>query len=140
MKWMPIETAPKDGRTILVAHQGYTWVYAVSWRKMECDLEPPHDEMCEEPTWRVDDLFAVEPTHWMPLPEPPVGGEKPVTMEDVTETYRQHKSGEALKYLEPCLEMKPKHKCKGHEIADELMFEIVTEPDGECQECKPKGE
>ena len=62
MKWQPIETAPKDRTTVLV-------------------YEPSH------PSSLIDDGFVdaayfngavwqsgfgyPEPTHWMPLPEPP---------------------------------------------------------------------
>jgi len=53
-EWRPIETAPKDGRDVL------TWdgdsVYLASFDKDK---------------WWVLVEFTVEPTHWMPLPEPP---------------------------------------------------------------------
>jgi hypothetical protein len=61
-KWQPIETAPKDGTTILLAHRfwrqcgigmyqkGLGWLHIASMSKV------PHPHLL---------------THWMPLPEPP---------------------------------------------------------------------
>lgn len=76
--WMPIETAPKDGKLILV-HFKSKGVRAVSWDS------PFHDEVTEENgIWCVDDdkhgPFGLRgynddgptaPTHWMPLPAAP---------------------------------------------------------------------
>jgi hypothetical protein len=60
MKWQPIETAPKDGKEVLgydlgvisgMCWNGRWWEWTVlSWS---------------------DGTFATDPTHWMPLPEPP---------------------------------------------------------------------
>lgn len=75
-EWQPIETAPKDGRDILVSF-GSMGIWLVFW------ADPFGDDA---PTlWCVDDnkhgpyplrgySFEGEcaPTHWMPLPEPPV--------------------------------------------------------------------
>jgi hypothetical protein len=61
--WQPIETAPKDGTRIIVAN--YTVVWSdVSWVK-----RPRAGERWEHLT-----LGAVHfaPTHWMPIPKPPV--------------------------------------------------------------------
>jgi len=62
--WFPIETAPKnvpvlvfDGQAISVAQQCMSRWYAL---------------VGDEPVWREDRSMAiVEPTCWMPLPDPP---------------------------------------------------------------------
>jgi hypothetical protein len=71
VEWQPIETAPKDGRKILV------WPYwsdglpeSVSWRDMKRTSG----------RWEGSGLFCTgaSPTHWMPLPAPPlIQGERP---------------------------------------------------------------
>lgn len=64
MNWQPIETAPKNGTKILVA-----WIN--QWKT------GPHIEVCEtgeEGGWFYSydgDQPQSDPTHWMPLPEPP---------------------------------------------------------------------
>jgi hypothetical protein len=69
--WQPIETAPKDGDTVIVYAAHYVRSHGVpaSWDR------DPEDERGQ--CWRVADAIAdrVKPTHWMPLPSPP--GEKP---------------------------------------------------------------
>lgn len=68
--WQPIETAPKDGTTVIVFvppgkyHSGRT--VTVRWTERDIGY------------WHVDDgkrgpfpLRGGEPTHWMPLPEAP---------------------------------------------------------------------
>lgn len=68
MKWLPIETAPRDGTLYLTIEGPYMWVenhpkghYAGVWSWNELRGQ-----------WRghahADDRF---PTHWMPLPPPP---------------------------------------------------------------------
>ena len=69
MNWQPIESAPKDGTGLLVC-----------W---DCTPNPDADFPFDGyalATWNAEDeewnddgggsLFA-DPTHWMPLPEPP---------------------------------------------------------------------
>jgi hypothetical protein len=69
MEWQPIETAPKDGREVLLL--GADGIRIASWsdrfrREMwdtgyasECDGDP---------------IEVERPTHWMPLPDPPRTG------------------------------------------------------------------
>lgn len=61
-EWQPIETAPKDGTSVLVVG-AYGYVLMARWK-----------EMTRVPSrWESYGLGAIrfEPTHWMPLPEPP---------------------------------------------------------------------
>lgn len=74
MEWQPIETAPKDGTWIMIfcpceefpTHDITHWVAKFGY----CD--PEHSL---ETAWVDQDDAVVmrqqEPTHWMPLPEPP---------------------------------------------------------------------
>ena len=63
-KWLPIETAPKDGTRVLLHHPHATdeTVTAGAWGNWD------RDTVC----WITD--FGegwLNPTHWMPLPVPP---------------------------------------------------------------------
>lgn len=74
--WQPIETAPKDGRWLLCAERqddvGQSWPY-VSVARWDADY--PCVEDSDE--WAYGEWVAspneavIDPTHWMPLPEPP---------------------------------------------------------------------
>ena len=59
--WQPIETAPKDSTEILLFSEGWG-VWVDKWTKID-----------DEEMWLMCDQWEnpVEPTHWMPLPEPP---------------------------------------------------------------------
>lgn len=71
--WQPIETAPKD-ETVVLLWCPQSWdtdFVRVGWW---FEAESPHedsgwydDEAASHP---LTDLYG-EPTHWMPLPEPP---------------------------------------------------------------------
>jgi len=71
--WMPIETAPKDGTTVLVfpaSWSNYTASMA-RWNRDEHAKKP-------RPYWERSDCFSKvtlsrekPPTHWMPLPATP---------------------------------------------------------------------
>lgn len=62
MDWQPIETAPKDGRDILLCMEGGTHVYMGSW-----------GGLTGRQTWWIDggQISFKEATHWQPLPAPP---------------------------------------------------------------------
>lgn len=63
MNWQPIETAPKDEHTDILlygilVHTGGAYMDIGRWTNYQGGFW----------SWSADDS---EPTHWMPLPEPP---------------------------------------------------------------------
>jgi hypothetical protein len=62
MQWQPIQTAPKDGTDILVCGHGV--IRTAQWS-------------AKDQTFRVNAyaFIRIDPTHWMPLPDPPATGE-----------------------------------------------------------------
>lgn len=74
-EWQPIETAPISGEAILCLNAD-TGEVRVGVRKQFSDV---HYERTGRHwyEWFRDDLhcrghtWSIEPTHWMPLPEPP---------------------------------------------------------------------
>lgn len=80
MNWQPIETAPKDGTEILVYVRGDslfpTAAAYKSARYFDKEYGDP-DYMEEGWYWAFgypSDFHegTIEPTHWMPMPEPPI--------------------------------------------------------------------
>jgi hypothetical protein len=70
--WLPIETAPQDGTRILAAIPsiGKTWEMNVVFFDQRVWEDVKHN--LHKGAWvDVNDLSLEEPTHWMPLPEPP---------------------------------------------------------------------
>lgn len=74
--WMPIETAPKDGKPFLAIGPDYNWPEVLKWEAYDEDVaeevgEPGYftfaDELLANVADSPDDL-----THWQPLPKPPV--------------------------------------------------------------------
>jgi len=63
--WQPIETAPRDGTAILAA-------WNMLYKAKRWTVQPVvflyggwlH-------SWDEDEELPLEPTHWMPLPQPP---------------------------------------------------------------------
>lgn len=83
MKWQPIETAPKDGRTLLLGQfnpLGKWRTMCGQWMSEDYIDESWEDPDGVEPGWfetavEAEDppnCWSIEPSHWMPLPEPPV--------------------------------------------------------------------
>lgn len=65
MEWQPIETAPKDKRFVALLYCTPTYRrYGVGW----------YQPMTGWQGW-YHSGWKESPTHWMPLPEPPTGGE-----------------------------------------------------------------
>ncbi|MEO0943239.1 MAG: DUF551 domain-containing protein [Pseudomonadota bacterium] len=68
MEWQPIETAPKDGTEVILFYWWYIdggLVTAGYWHPVFDDVKGGF--------WYADlvNAGAADPTHWMPLPEPP---------------------------------------------------------------------
>ena len=61
-EWQPIETAPKDGKTIIIIVE-YGYVYTGIF---------DNDGYCQDLAGA-----GLDPTHWMPLPQPPKQEGKP---------------------------------------------------------------
>jgi hypothetical protein len=62
--WQPIETAPKDGTQILLAvyFSGAGWgIAAGGWEQKRSHWW----------SWMFNGGDDAQPTHWMPLPDPP---------------------------------------------------------------------
>lgn len=59
--WQPIETAPKDGSSILLFCEGNIFT-----GKRHKDEIPPYKDW-----WFCAGVGERAPTHWMPLPTPP---------------------------------------------------------------------
>lgn len=55
MQWQPIETAPTDGDTVIIHDKGFVAEGHYAWGSW----------------WDNATECLRNPTHWMPLPEPP---------------------------------------------------------------------
>lgn len=64
-EWQPIETAPKDGGDILVFFPEDEGVLRVSYGYYGWKINPDGGT-------EFDYEITGNPTHWMPLPNPPV--------------------------------------------------------------------
>lgn len=81
-QWQPIETAPKDGRTLLLGcfnSHGKWRTMRGEWMSEEYIAEYWEEPDGVEPGWfetaveaeDIPNCWRIEPTHWMPLPAPP---------------------------------------------------------------------
>ena len=69
-EWQPIETAPKDEFVLLAGPSGYTTIKTIFTTGRMCSdyhtgrwIDHANDDLTD---------FGFRPTHWMPLPKPPV--------------------------------------------------------------------
>lgn len=79
-EWQSIETAPKDGTTILIGgHQLlHAHGFGICTARWQTKWEAENGDGIA--WWKVEDgkfgpydLRGPSPTHWMPLPDPPSG-------------------------------------------------------------------
>lgn len=83
-EWRPIETAPKDGRHILLLQAGHTDDYPTRvvnafWGDKFAGYSADNPDNYAWLNWHEGFEYTeggvlwatVEPTHWMPLPAPP---------------------------------------------------------------------
>lgn len=78
MTWQPIETAPKDGTSVLLCKEIDADGNPIDWSE---DLKTAQVFVQVAAWWEdcwvvycsliEDPLLHFEPTHWMPLPDPP---------------------------------------------------------------------
>ena len=69
MEWKPIETAPKDGTEILLCAKVTRDIGLCYWRE---------DHVMTGWTWGLGKSFG-GPSHWMPLPAPPLPDNAEIT-------------------------------------------------------------
>ena len=74
--WQPIETAPKDGATVLVWSPMFGGrVFFGSWDENRYAKKPrPYWSFNDERVWGTNRVRQEQPTYWMPLPSAPEGG------------------------------------------------------------------
>ena len=79
-QWQPIETAPKDGQTLLLGYfnKCNRWRTVrgqyFSQEQINAEWDEPGVPGWYETAENADDppsCWGINPTHWMPLPEPP---------------------------------------------------------------------
>ena len=66
-KWQDISTAPRDWQIkVLLSHQDYQ-------NSVTCSVGWWSDNFEEWQTYDIGGRTDIQPTHWMPLPQPPEG-------------------------------------------------------------------
>ena len=74
--WQPIETAPKDGRDLLVFEgSGMCVANWDDWKQRNGQTAG----------WRDGQCYPVNPTHWMPLPQPPANDNPKASSPEATQ-------------------------------------------------------
>lgn len=68
--WQPIDTAPKDGTRVLIAHEGV--VDIAEFVATTASQPEPHWLVVQFNCYEFAEIVSPdEATHWMPLPKPP---------------------------------------------------------------------
>ena len=71
-EWQPIETAPKDGTYVMVGRDmGEPWGFVLGTGFYAFVDSLVNGWVCRGIVDPPGDLGLGNPTHWMPLPEPP---------------------------------------------------------------------
>jgi hypothetical protein len=77
-KWMPIESAPKDGTDVHVTSSKWLMPVPAHFTSKGYLQKEYGDQDCMEEGWYPSCGFlfdlpevTIDPTHWMPLPPPP---------------------------------------------------------------------
>jgi hypothetical protein len=77
-EWQLIETAPKDGTQVDIWGVNHLHYKKIGLRKCNVSFGPVTDWMGRErDDWRHGMGEDFEPTHWMPLPQPPAQKDAP---------------------------------------------------------------
>ncbi len=75
-QWMPIESAPMDGTLIILGNRHGSWMGKWSpFYQSGAKAENPWFSMMLNHD-HLPRMSGLVPTHWMPLPPPPEGGQE----------------------------------------------------------------
>jgi hypothetical protein len=122
LTWLPIETAPDDGREVFVWNGGYRWA---SWRAPVFHPDPEHGDE----TWCIDRRpLSPPPTHWLPLLPPDDGAERPDDWTVMADCWRRGPGGSIACYT--LAQRRPWVRCYEHHGGATLtdgMAETVAE-------------
>ncbi len=79
MTWRPIDTAPKD-ESVFIAYDAGGWVFLCAWWPLKnpaiaswvkCEGSGDGEPHVMYVGSEGSEAWWIEPTHWMPFPEPP---------------------------------------------------------------------
>ena len=74
--WRPIETAPRDGKDIILGRRGLSVIALGRWNDDRYSRRTPRPFWDWGHPWGIYWSRENPPTNWMPLPDPPEGGAK----------------------------------------------------------------
>lgn len=75
MSWQPIESVPKDGVVVLLfwSNRDVDWWAVAAWETFtDGSAGWIGQSFHSEPQGNWTSLIGEDPTHWMPLPDPPL--------------------------------------------------------------------